>query len=121
MSISKIAISVTLGVLITALILIAISEDSLDLKVEAIPTSLAQIVIVTNTGDQPITVHQITVNEREHCTNNPILRDLSIMFGGGIFPIKLEVGDTTRTASSCVVVRVLVETDRGSENFYFKN
>jgi hypothetical protein len=117
---SKIAILITLAVVVTSLILIVTSEDSLELQVEAIPNPLAQIVVVTNSGSKPITIQSITVNERKDCTSNSMLRDLSVMFGGGVFPVKLGVGDSTRIAAGCTVVRVLIQSDRGSETYDFK-
>lgn len=120
MSNSKIIALAVVASLIFIVILALSGEDSLSLTVEVVPNPLAQIVVATNSGNKPITIQSITINERKDCTSNSMLRDLSVMFGGGVFPVKLGVGDSTRIASSCTVVRALIQSDRGSETYYFK-
>jgi hypothetical protein len=120
MSNSKIIALAAVATLIFIVMLALSSEDSLSLTVQVVPNPLAQIVVATNSGSKPITIQNITVNERKECTSNKMLRDLSVMFGGGIFPVKLGVGDSTRIAAGCTVVRVLIESDQGSETYSFK-
>lgn len=120
MSNSKIIVLAAVATLIFVTILALSSEDSLSLTVQVVPNPIAQIVVVTNSGSKPITIQSITVNERKDCTSNSMLRDLSVMFGGGVFPVKLGVGDSTRIAAGCTVVRVLIQSDRGSETYDFK-
>jgi hypothetical protein len=93
-------------------------NDTLGLKVESITDGPA--VRVTNVGNHPITVKKITVNGRKECTDNFMLRDLSVMMGGWTLPQRLDIGDATGTLSGCAIVRVLVETDRGSETYSFE-
>lgn len=120
MSNSKIIVLAAVATLIFVTILALSSEDSLSLTVQVVPNPIAQIVVVTNSGSKPITIQSITVNERKDCTSNSMLRDLSVMFGGGVFPVKLGVGDSTRIAAGCTVVRVLIQSDHGSETYDFK-
>jgi hypothetical protein len=120
MSNSKIIALAAAATLIFIVMLALSSEDSLSLTVQVVPHPLAQIVEVTNSGSKPITIQNITVNERKECTSNKMHKDLSVMFGGGVFPVKLGVGDSTRISAGCAVIRVLIQSDRGSETYTFK-
>ncbi len=120
MSNSKIIALAAVATFIFVVLLALNGENSLSLTVQVVPHPLAQIVEVTNSGNKPITIQNITVNERKECTNNKMHKDLSIMFGGGVFPVKLGVGDSTRISSGCAVIRALIESDLGSETYTFK-
>lgn len=115
MKIALIVIGVVVAVVFLALIL---DEDSLGLKVEIASDAAFSVVRITNVGDQALTIKKMTVNGRRDCTDDVIMQSFSIMLNG-VFPRKLDVGDMSNTASKCAIVKVFIESDRGSETYTF--
>jgi hypothetical protein len=98
------------GLLLLSGLFGAFTSPTLEVQIDRIGT-----VIVTNTGDQPISIRSVIVNGREDCD-----------VGGGFIPglgafrpQTLKVGDKTFVNSLCNIVRVTFETDQGSATYSF--
>ena len=111
---------ITVGVLGTLVLIVLglAGTDKLGLKVEATRAALSTVTI-TNVGDKPITIKKVTINGREECAGGMAAGLASMVLQMTEFPAKLDIGDVAATASQCAVVRVLVESDRGSETYTF--
>lgn len=111
---------VVLVVALLAFVFVGAADASLDLKVEFKADNTGMIgVFVTNTGNKPITIRKITVNNRRECTD--AYQFLVNALGVPPLPQTLGVGDKTGTISACQVVWVRVDTDRGSEDYDFRD
>ena len=111
---------VAMAVALLAFMLVGTADASLDLKVEFKTDNTGMIgVFVTNTGNKPITVRKITVNNRRECTD--AYQFLVNALGVPPLPQTLGVGDKTGAISACQVVWVKVDTDRGSEDYDFRD
>ena len=98
----------------------ALNSSSADLRLELELGSASLFgspLSIRNVGSGPVTVVGLRINERHDCTFN----QLSGLSGEmKTLPKELKVGDSVFGYSSCGVVRVVVETDRGSSAYSFK-
>jgi hypothetical protein len=63
---------------------------------------------VTNTGTGPITITKLTINGRPDCR-----------VAGPTFPTELNVGERSLMSSNCRIIRVEVNSNKGSESYEF--
>ena len=106
----RIIVGVVGGLLLLSGLFDAFTSPTLEVQIDRIGT-----VIVTNTGDQPISIKSVIVNNRKDCDVGG-----GFMPGFGAFrPKTLKVGDRTFVNSLCNIVRVTIDTDQGSATYSF--
>jgi hypothetical protein len=84
------------------------------LKVEKFQHFLGTYIKITNVGDDVMTVRTVTVNGRAECVKPAVFPVITEPL-----PQTIKVGEAVVSFSECPLVRVLVETDRGSETYTF--
>jgi hypothetical protein len=91
-----------------------VSSLDLELRTEN-AGNLGSHLTIVNVGEKPITMTAVSINGRDECAK-------STLFGPALvnLPRELKVGDRITHLSSCIVVRVTLETDRGAAIYTFK-
>jgi hypothetical protein len=95
-------------------LLIAVGGGDADLNLDMKRANLidalndGKALYVTNTGTQPLTITKLTINGRQDCR-----------VAGPTFPIELKVGERSLMSSNCRIIRVEVNSNRGSESYEF--
>jgi hypothetical protein len=92
--------------------------ESPDLKIQLVDAMFAgdgRDISITNVWDRPVTITGMSINNRDDCH----AASLSALRGdtSPLFPRTLQVGDQFEVLSTCKVVRVEVQTDKGSDTF----
>jgi hypothetical protein len=109
-----------IGAIIVAIALFQFEGTDLHLKVEVNTTRVGNLLSIQNVDHRPITIQSLTINDRSDC---------KLMLMGTTAPIAgttplfekltLNIGDAVSWLSNCNIIRVSVETDRGSEMYSF--
>jgi hypothetical protein len=106
------------GVLIAAIVVIGVvlSNNGPRLKVE----TRGGLLSIQNIGSEPITIRHLSVNDRSDCgmQRSPIDLILGPVAPPGEAPT-LKVGDVADWNVYCPIVRLTVETDRGTAAYTF--
>lgn len=74
-----------------------------------------RVLEMTNTGKKPLQVVSMKINDRPDCS----ISRLSLIEGASPLPLTLKIGDKLSLMSSCQIVRVIVDTDQGSNTYSF--
>jgi hypothetical protein len=109
---SKRIVMATAGVLAVAVFGIGIVRslgDDLGLKVHVNEGRYINLVVITNVLQAPIRVLHVSVNGRDDCYQ---FRETHAS--------TLKMGDQTHAGTHCDVIRVTVNTDKGSASYSFK-
>jgi hypothetical protein len=74
-----------------------------------------RVLELTNTGSKPVIIVGMTINDRTDCK----ISRFSFVDGSPLFPSTLKIGDQVSFVSSCQIIRVMVDTDQGTETYSF--
>ena len=92
---------------------LAVSASPIQLEVRrtgAYTDAAGNVLKVLNVGSKPITITNVTINERQECRQNQKFKSVT-----------LKVGDEQFFAGSCYIVRATIETTDGSESYSFSS
>jgi hypothetical protein len=106
---------IIVGVIVAAILVVSIilSSNGPKLKVQARVGSLS----IQNVGSEPITIRHLSVNDRPDCKIERPPIDLLVAPPGEARTLK--VGDAADWIVYCSIVRLTVETDRGTATYTF--
>jgi hypothetical protein len=95
--------------------------DDLHLKLEHdVTPHIGNLLTIQNVGNKPITIQKLLVNDRSDCSVSRFILGLGPNTPMGETPT-LNIGDGAAWTSNCNIVRVTVESDRGSATYFFED
>lgn len=112
----KIIVGAIAGSFLVIALLGSTTSPSLEVRRrDAIIRDDRQELEVLNVGTKPLTITKIAINERDDCTIHryPLTNEVRPL------PAELKVGDRLILYSSCQVIRAAIETDQGSNTYFF--
>jgi hypothetical protein len=105
---------IIVGVIVAAIVAISVivSNNGPKLKVQ----TQAGLLSIQNIGSNPIIIRHLSVNDRSDCKGER--SHLDLFAPPGETPT-LKVGDAAAWIVYCAIVRLTVETDRGTATYTF--